>query len=335
MRRALAASLLLAILLSGCPRDENPVDRDGRRIFRIGLMPNLTHAPALVGLQAGIFQEHLGPDVVVTHKIFSAGPSVVEAIFAGDLDVAYIGPNPAINAYVRSKGTAARIVAGSTSGGAALVVQQGIQTVEELVTLTIATPAIANTQDIAMRTWLHDQGYRTRDEGGDVEVLPIAPADAYTLFRREKLAGAWVPEPWVSRLVLEGGGAILVEERTLWPRGTFPTTVVMATTPAMRTRSDLVQAFVDAHREAVERLNSKPAEARAQASRFLQEKANMKLPPEVISRAFDQLHFSLDPLGPEVENLAERARRLGYLSTGVEAAEIVDTRYLELSKSTK
>jgi len=325
--RAFPILMALAILLGGCAREDDPIDAGGRRVFRIGVMPNLTHAPGLVGLQAGIFEERLGSRVVVQSRAFNAGPSVVEAIFAGELDVAYIGPNPAITAYVRTKGTAVRLIAGSTTGGAALVVQPGIDDAAELVLHSIASPAIGNTQDIAVRTWLHGLGYRTRDEGGSVELIPIASSDSFSLFKRGKLAGAWVPEPWASRLVLQADGKVLVDESTLWPRGVFPTTVVIATTAAIERRPDLVQIFVDAHREAIRILHERPGYARDQSNAYLK-RTSRNLPPEVLERAFAQLAFSLDPLAEEMEILARQAQDLGYLAEDARIEGLIDPRFL-------
>lgn len=331
MRRSLLVVCLLSSVL-GCVKESDPIDAEGKRIFRIGYMPNLTHAPALVGLEAAIFEEALGPEVRLKARAFTAGPSVVEAIFAGELDVAYVGPNPAINAYVRTKGEAVRIIAGSTSGGAALVVQRGIGTPAELLQLPVSSPAIANTQDIAFRTWIHEHGYRTRDEGGTVELIPLAPFDSFSLFKRGRLAGAWLPEPWVSRMILEADGVVLVQERSLWPGGEFPTAVVIATTAAIRSRPALLRAFLEGHREAIGVLREDPVGSRRRIEGFLRETANLDLPPEVVERALGELRFSDDPLAQQMQTLARRASALGYLEPGVAVEPILDLRFLRRSK---
>ncbi|HEY0840312.1 MAG TPA: ABC transporter substrate-binding protein [Vulgatibacter sp.] len=327
MRSWLLAGIL-AILAAGCSREARPVDARGRQILRLGYMPNLTHAPALLGIGTGFFEERLGPGVAIDAKAFNAGPSVIEAVFAGDLDVAYVGPNPAINGFVRSRGTALRIVAGSTSGGAALVVQPDIRDAAMLDGRRLAVPSIANTQDVSLRTWLRKNGLSAKDEGGTVEVLPIASADTLTLFRRGELAGAWVPEPTVSRLVLEAGGVVLVDERSQWPSGNYPTTEVIASAVALRERPELVRAFVAAHEAAVQRLVQEPGPSRRAVESYLSERMHLKLPPEVRERAFEQLGFGVDPLAAELEVLAERARNLGYLPSSPGIEGILDLRFL-------
>jgi len=325
VRPWLAASLLL---LGACSREANPVDQQGRQILRVGYMPNLTHAPALLGIGGGVFAERLGPGVVIEGKAFNAGPSVIEAVFSGDLDVAYIGPNPAINGYVRSKGTTLRIVAGCTMGGAALVVQDGITSAADLAGKRVAIPAIANTQDVSLRTWLRVNGLRALDQGGTVEVLPVAASDTITAFRKRGLAGAWVPEPTVSRLELQAGGVILVDERTQWPSGIFPTTEVIASTTALRARPELVRAFLVAHAEAVRRLNEDPGPSRRAVEAFLRDKFKLALPPEVVERAFERLTFGIDPLPGELAVLASRAQQLGYLPSSPGIEGMIDPSFL-------
>jgi len=327
MRVATSLAILL-LLVAACRREVKPIDARGRPILRVGYMPNLTHAPALLGVGGGAFEEFLGRQATIEAKAFNAGPSVIEAVFAGDLDVAYVGPNPAINGFVRSKGTALRIVAGCTTGGAALVAQEGIGGAADLVERRVAVPAIANTQDVSLRIWLRENGRKARDQGGDVEVLPIAASDILMAFRRGDLAAAWVPEPTVSRLVVEAGGRLLVDEATLWPTGVYPTTEVIASTAAIRERPDVIRAFVAAHAEAVRRLQADPAASRRSVGRFLAERFHLKLPPPVVASAFDRLAFGVDPMPAELQILAARAVDLGYLprSPGIEG--IVDARFL-------
>jgi len=326
--RAAPSLIVLLLLSASCTRDATPVDARGHPILRLGYMPNLTHAPALLGVGGGVFAEVLGSEVTIEDKAFNAGPSVIEAVFAGDLDVAYVGPNPAINGYVRSEGTALRIIAGSTTGGAALVVQEGIESAADFVGKRVAVPAIANTQDVSLRTWLGGNGLKATDQGGKVEVLPIAASDILMAFRKGDLAGAWVPEPTVSRLVLEAGGVILLEEKTQWPSGIYPTTEVIASTVALRERPELVRAFVAAHAEAVRRLMEDPGASRQAVGAFLRDRFHLQLPPRVVASAYDRLAFGVDPRPAELEVLAERAQGLGYLpaSPGIEG--LLDLRFL-------
>lgn len=323
------AALALACLLAAapaCKASTEPVDASGRRVLRLGYMPNLTHAPALLGMATGLFAEALGSEVVLAPKVFVAGPSIVEATFAGELDVAYVGPNPAINAFVISNGHGLRIICGATSGGAQFVVRPEIRKPMDLADQKVASPAIANTQDISLRTWLAAQGLATKGGGERVSVIPIAPSETLRIFRMGQIAGAWAPEPWASRLVLEGGGVVLVDERDLWPGGVFPTTVLVASLPSLEARPALVQAFVRAHQEAVRRLHEDPEGSRAAIARYLGEVAKLPIPPEALSRAFTRMDFTTDPMDSALSTLADRAMRLGYLRPGASIQGLVDDR---------
>jgi NitT/TauT family transport system substrate-binding protein len=171
---------------------------DGQNLLvRVGAFPNITHPQAMIGKANGWFESALSPEVKLEWKTFNAGPSAIEALFAGAIDMTYVGPNPAINGYVRSNGEALRVVAGATSGGAAFVVRgdSGITKPEDFHGKRIASPQQGNTQDVALRAWLKSKGFKTRDKGGDVEVVPIANPDQLTLFVKKELDAAWAPSP--------------------------------------------------------------------------------------------------------------------------------------------
>ncbi|MBZ5513724.1 MAG: ABC transporter substrate-binding protein, partial [Acidobacteriia bacterium] len=195
--------------------------QSGQVVVRAGHFPNITHSQGVIGQANGWFEKALSPAARVEWKVFNAGPSAIEALFAGALDLTYIGPNPAITGYVRSQGEALRIVAGATSGGAALVVRtdSGIQKPEDFHGKKVASPQLGNTQDVALREWLLAHGLQSREKGGDVQVIPIANPDQLTLFMKKEIDGAWAPEPWASRLINEAGGRLFLDERTLWPNG--------------------------------------------------------------------------------------------------------------------
>ncbi len=190
-----------------------------KKTLRIGYFPNINHAQAVIGLGRGDFQKALGDNVEVTTQTFNAGPSAMEALLANQIDVTYVGPGPAINGYVRFCGEALRIISGAASGGAVFVVRNdsGINSAQDLANKKFATPEIGNTQDVAMRNYLLENGYNTKENGGNVEVLTVKNPDIVTLFLTKQIDGAWVPEPWGETLVKEGGGKILVDERDLWP----------------------------------------------------------------------------------------------------------------------
>jgi len=189
-------------------------------IVRVGAFPNITHPQPMVGKANGYFEKALGPQVKIDWKTFNAGPSAIEALFAGAIDMAYIGPNPTINGYVRSHGEALQVVAGAASGGAALVVRadSGIVKPEDFHGKKIATPQQGNTQDVALRAWLKAHGMKSMDKGGDVRVMPMANPDQLTLFLKKDLDAAWAPEPWATRLIREGNGRLFLNESDLWPK---------------------------------------------------------------------------------------------------------------------
>ena len=198
---------------------------------RLGVFANVTHAPGLVAIESGLLQEELGPNVKLEVQYFNAGPTVITALLAGAIDVSYIGPNPAINGFAESNGEALRIISGSTSAGAALVVKPEITKVADLKGKKIATPQLGNTQDVAARAYLKSKGLSTDiTGGGDVSILPTPNATTLEAFKQGLIDGAWVPEPWYSRLVNEAGAKVLVDEATLWPEGQFVTTHLIAAT---------------------------------------------------------------------------------------------------------
>src|SRR5437667_12103609 len=192
-------------------------------VIRVGAYPIITHSQAMVGKANGFFEKALGPGVKIEWKTFNAGPAAIEALFAGAIDMTYIGPNPAITGYVRSQGEALRVVAGTASGGASLIVRSdsGIHKPEDFHGKKIASPQLGNTQDVALRAWLKAHGMKSQDKGGDVQVVPLANPDQLTLFLKKELDAAWAPEPWPTRLIHEGNGRLFLDERDLWPQRQF------------------------------------------------------------------------------------------------------------------
>jgi NitT/TauT family transport system substrate-binding protein len=303
--------LLLAAGLLACGEGR---EAGAPPVVRLGYFANVTHAPALVGVEQRFFQEALGPGVTLEMRTFNAGPEAVEALFSEALDLSYIGPNPAINAFAQSGGEAIRIVAGATSGGAALVVAPGIEKPADLVGKKLATPQLGNTQDVALRSWLKEQGLSANLEGGgDVSVLPQANAQALETFRAGETQGAWVPEPWATRLVLEGGGRVLVDERSLWPDGKFVTTHVVVRTRFLEAHPELVAAVLRAHVRAVDFVNAEPARAREIVNAAIVKVVGKGLPAEVIERAWGNLAFTVDPLPASLRKSAEDAVAVGLL----------------------
>jgi NitT/TauT family transport system substrate-binding protein len=301
MRGALgAASLaLLGTLLSGCAAaaDASTAASAGPAAeLRLGYFDNVTHAPALVGLQEGLLQDALG-STKLSPQIFPAGPATIEALSAGAIDAAYIGPSPAVNSFIKSKGASVRIVSGTTSGGAALVVRAGINTPADLAGKTIASPQLGNTQDVALRSWLRSQEFATDTSGGgDVKITPTENAQTLTLFQSGAIDGAWLPEPWVSRLVIDAGAQVLVDEAALWPNQAFPTTVLLVRTDFLTEHPDTVRALVAGNAASIDWLAGNPADAATVINARLTEDSGKALSDAVITRALAHVTFSSDPL---------------------------------------
>lgn len=285
------------------------------RTVRVGYFPNITHSQAIVGMAKGTFQKEMGPDVRIEVKIFNAGPYVIEAIYAGALDIAYIGPNPAINGYIRSGGEALRIVSGSASGGAGLVVRNdsGILKPEDFHDKTIASPQLGNTQDVALRSWLNKHKLVLKEKGGDVKVLSIANPDQLTLFKKKEIDGAWTVEPWVSRLIEEGGGRLYLDERELWPDGKFVTANIIVRKKFLDKNPDIVIRWLKAHVEITEWINQNMDEARIIINAEIKNLTGASLKESVINSAFDRIRITYDPIKNSLYESAEAAFGEGFL----------------------
>lgn len=281
---------------------------------RLGYFPNITHAPALVGVQEGLFKAALPANVTLETKTFNAGPAAVEALFGDALDITYVGPNPTINAFQKSNGEAVRIVAGSTSGGAYFVVNPSINGAADLKGKTVATPQLGNTQDVALRAWLKSQGLSSDTSGGgDVSIKPQENADTLTAFKAGDIAGAWVPEPWATRLVQEGGGKVLVDEKTLWPEGQYVTTQIIVRTPFLNQHPDVVQAILSGHLAALDAIQNDPAGSQKAANDAIEAATQKRLPDKVISAAWKNLEFTYDPISSSLAKAAQDAVDAGTL----------------------
>jgi NitT/TauT family transport system substrate-binding protein len=280
---------------------------------RLGYFPNVTHAPALVGVADGLFQAELG-DVPLETFTFNAGTEAVEAMFANAIDMTFIGPNPAINAYAQSEGAAIRIISGSTSGGAALVVKPEVNEPADLAGLKIATPSLGNTQDVALRAWLKEQGFETTPEGGgDVSVVPQSNGQSLETFLSGEIDGAWVPEPWATRLVVEGGGKVLVDERALWPNGEFVTTHLIVSTEFLETYPEAVEAVLRGLVKTIDQINADPTGSQETVNASIEELTGSPLSPETMTGAWSTLTFTLDPIASSLRASADNAVAVGLL----------------------
>ena len=278
---------------------------------RLGYFPNVTHATPLAGVERGIYADRLRPDKLEVQS-FNAGPAAVEALFAEGLDAAYVGPNPAINAYAKSKGAAIRIISGATSGGAALVVRSTISQPSDLKGGKVASPQLGGTQDVALRAWLAAQRLRP-DSAGGVLVLPQENAQTLETFRSGEIDGAWVPEPWATRLVQEGGGKVLVDERDLWPEGRFVTTQLVVRTAFLKRHPATVKRLLEAQVAADELVNGNGPEAQRLANLGIERITGKKLPEQVLAAAWPNLTFTNDPIASSLTKSARDAEGVGLL----------------------
>jgi NitT/TauT family transport system substrate-binding protein len=306
-RRLLASLALvpLAVGLAACGSSDSSSSATGSsssstspaKELRLGYFANVTHAAALIGVHQGYVATELGAGTKLTTQVFNAGPDEVQALFGGGLDAAYIGPSPTINAYAQSNGDAIRIISGAASGGAELVVRDGITSAAQLKGKTLASPQLGNTQDVALRTWLTSQGLKNSvSGGGDVTVSPTANADILSLFKSGGIEGAWVPEPYASQLVLQEGGHVLVDEKDLWPQGQFVTTQLIVRTQFLKEHPQTVQALLKANVESVQLAQSDPAAAKAAVNAGLQVAGGKSLSADVLDRAWSELSVTWDPI---------------------------------------
>jgi len=292
--------------------------------LHLGYLANITHAPALVGLNNGIFQQELGSEVTIDSKSFNAGPDIITALFAGDIDAAYIGPSPAINGYVQSDGNDVRIISGAVSGGAFLVVQPDIKSAADLANKKIATPQLGNTQDVALRTWLLANNLGAVESGGNVTVVPTANADALNAFKNKQIDGAWEPEPWATRMVQEGGGHVLVNEKDLWPNGQFSTTVLIARTGFLKDHPDVIERLVRANIKTTQYIQQNPDQAKTIANQALNTITGKPLSDAVINAAWPNITPTFDPLKSAVETAADNAYKLGFLQDKPDLKSLFD-----------
>lgn len=299
---------------------------EAKTVLRIGHFPNITHAQALVASQLkrqgkGWFEEKLGPDVEIQWFVYNAGPSAMEAIFANSIDLTYVGPNPVLNAYTKAKGEEVRILAGAAIGGAALVVPGDgrLSKPADFKGKKLATPQLGNTQDVAARVWLKKQGYRITQLGGDVLVLPTANPDQLALFQQGKVDAVWTVEPWVTRLELEAGGKVFVDETDAI------TTVLASSVKFLKEQPDLAKKFLAAHNELTKWLNEHPDEARELVRLELKELTKRDFPEETAKRAWGRLKFTNEISRQQLEGLLKDTQSVGFLRTAEPLDRLIQT----------
>jgi NitT/TauT family transport system substrate-binding protein len=294
-------------------------------ILRVGHFPNVTHAQALVahGLSRqgrGWFEQRLGSNLTVQWFVYNAGPSAIEAVLAKSIDLTYVGPNPAINAYARSRGEEVRVIAGAANGGSALVVQgdSGLRTAADFRGKKIATPQLGNTQDVAARSWLTAGGLRITQTGGDAHVLPTANPDQLLLFRQKQLDAVWTVEPWVSLLEQEAGGKVLVPEQDAI------TTLLVARAEFLKTQRDLVRKFVTAHEELTDWTISNPTEAQRLVREELMTQMRANVPEELVARAWERIVWTHGVSRQALDKIVTSAQAVGFLRDAPDLSRLVE-----------
>jgi len=319
MRRVLLAAGVAAVtvLAAGCTSSATGAQSSdsGPVVLRLGFLANITHEPALVGIAKGFFTKDLGKNVELKTTIFSSGTEETTAILAGQLDAAYVGPNPAINAWQKSNGTAVKIISGAASGGASLVVKKGIASAGQLKGKSLATPSLANTQDVALRYWLKQHGLNTTPTGGgDVAIKPIKPNSAAVLeFTSGQIDGGWEPEPYATEMV-QAGGTRLVNEASLWPGGKFVTTNLVVTQSFLKAHPSTVNGLLKGQIEANSYINADATAAANVANAELTKLLGKGLKPNVLSAALPYIHFTNDPIASSLTTDAQHAVAVGLLT---------------------
>ncbi|MEY4262763.1 MAG: hypothetical protein RLY88_471 [Actinomycetota bacterium] len=331
IRLSIVPALLLALMFSApittaAPTDTNTGASDGLPAkLRIGYFANITHAPALVAAQQKLWQQAL-PGVAIEPFIFNSGSAAVEALKGGALDVSYMGPNPAIAGYSTTNGTLLRIISGATSGGAQFITNAAINSIDDLRGKNIASPGLGGTQDVALKYFLHEHGLVANR---DVMVTPTENASTLQLFQQGQIDGAWVPEPWASRLVLEGNGKVFVDEASLWPNQQFATTNLVATTTFLQNYPNAIKLLLKANLQAIQLIESNPKLAQSLVQVELLKQSGKKLSQPVIDRAWKHLQFTSDPLAASLATNSQQAQDIGLLNLQADGIKsIFDLRIL-------
>lgn len=342
-RRAAATALIAAaaLALSACASSSTPAGDSASgasasasaapiTTVRVGFFPNVTHAPAFIALQEGYLTEALKEvKVRAAPSLFNAGPDAVTALFSDAIDIQYIGPNPTVSAWTQSQGKAVKVISGAASGGASLVVKPGLADAAALKGKTLATPQLGNTQDVALRYWLKQNGLATDAETGegDVAISPMANSEAVTAFTSGAIDGAWLPEPFASQLVKEGG-TVLVDEKTLWPDGKFVTTDIVVRAQFLAEHPEVVRAFLVANTKAVEFIKANPKKAQEGFNTGLKALTGTSVDPALLADAWKNLDYTVDPLKSTLVDSANHAVEVGLLDQAkIDAAGGFDGLY--------
>ena len=316
---------IMWILVFGYVMATAPSSALAGETIRVGHFPNVTHVQGLVAHHLsrtgkGWFEQRLGPDVKIEWYIYNAGPSAMEAILADSIDLTYVGPSPALNAYTKSNGEEIRIVAAAAAGGAALVVQpdSGLKEPAQFRGKTIATPQLGNTQDIACRAWLSNGGLKITQTGGDAFIIPTPNPDQLALFKSKKLDAVWTVEPWVSRLERDAGGKVVVEQSK------DSITVLVSGVKFLMKKRDLAAKFVRAHRELTEWILAHPEEARQMIRQELAAETKAEVSADLIAQAWKRIVLTNEPSLEEYQHFVADAQRAGFIRSTPDLSRLIE-----------
>jgi len=315
IRSVISAGIVGVVLLSvlGVALSTSETTHDAK--LRIAYFPNIGHAIPIVGMENGFFQDGLGDQIKIETRVFDSGPQAIESLFADSVDLAYVGPGPAINGFLNSENNNVQILAGAASGGSSFIVHPNseITTGADFAGKKIAAPQIGNTQDVSLRNYLSENQLKTADKGGSVIVYNIPNPDIYTLFVKGDIDGAWVAEPWATILETELDGKRLFHEEELWPDNEFASVLLIGNVDYVENNKQVVQNFLSAHHETMLWINENPKDTRIAFNNFLDSHLGQSLSDDVVDIALSNLKITDDPKSDSVFSFAEKADTLGYL----------------------
>lgn len=324
-RSAITAGIVGIVALTALGIALNSSGTTHENKLRIAYFPNIGHAVPIVGIEQGYFADELGTDIEIETRVFDSGPQVIESLFSNSVDIAYVGPGPAINGHLNSENKNVKILAGAASGGASFIVHPDSEIISALdfAGKKIAAPQIGNTQDVSLRNYLFENGLKPKEKGGSVTVYNIPNPDIYTLFVKGEVDGAWVAEPWATILETELDGKRLFYEEDLWPGKQFASVLVIGNTDYVKNNPEIISNFLQSHYNTVQWINENPVETRNVFNSFLKSYLGQSLSNEIVDIALSNLQITADPLHDSIHSFAEQADSLGYLGrNGYDISEI-------------
>lgn len=315
----------ILLLVSGLIFCAPNVPAAEKTVLRFGHFPNVTHAQgviahALTREGKGWFEQRLGPNVEIQWFTYNAGPAAMEAIFAGSLDLTYVGQGPALNAHFKSNGQEIRIISGAANGGAALVVKadSSIKAPADFRGKKIATPQLGNTQDISCRAWLKAQGFKVTQTGGDVLVLPTANPDQLPLFQKGSVDAVWTVEPWVTRLVRDANGKIFLDDNNVL------TTWLASSVKFLKDHRDLAKKIADANVELTQWIQAHPDEAQQKLIAELKAETKSDFAPEAVAQAWKRIKFTTEVSRDLLNKAVQDGKDAGFLKGATDTSKLVE-----------